>query len=150
MKTLETYFHEIELFKDLQTEYVDFLIGCASSVHFQAGELITKEGAPANHFYVVRHGTVSIDVHDPRRGYIHLLTVGENDVLGWSWLFPPYRWHFDSRARTLIRAVALDGACIRDKCEAEPAFGYEFLKRFSTVMIHRLKVARMQVANVYG
>jgi CRP/FNR family transcriptional regulator, cyclic AMP receptor protein len=150
MKTLETLLSELELFQELEPKYIQFLAGCASNVIFQEGELVTKEGTPANHFYIIRHGSVSVDVHDTRRGYMRLLTVGENEVLGWSWMFPPYRCHFDARAKSLVRAVALDGVCIRKKCDDDQAFGYHFLRLFSRVLIHRLEAARMQMVNVYG
>jgi len=150
MKTLDVLLGEIELFHELDPKHIEFLAGCASNVIFQAGELVIKEGAPAKHFFIIRHGTVSVDIHDPRRGYLRLLTVSENEVLGWSWMFPPYRSRFDARAQSLVRAVALDGACIRQKCEDDQVFGYHFYKLFSRVLIHRLEAARMQMANVYG
>ena len=77
-------------------------------------------------------------------------TIDDGDVVGWSWLFPPYRWHFDARALDVVRAVAFDGACLRGKCDDDHAFGYELLDRFSPVMLERLQATRLQLLDVYG
>jgi hypothetical protein len=76
-------------------------------------------------------------------------TVAEGEVMGWSWLVPPYRWHFDGKAIDFVRAIALDGKCLRTKCEKDHDLGYELLKRFSEMMSHRLDAARMQLIDLY-
>ena len=77
-------------------------------------------------------------------------TIEGGEVLGWSWLFPPYRTFFDARALNAVRALSLDGSCLRTKCEKDPAFGYELLKRFAGVVISRLEATRMQLLDLYG
>ena len=77
-------------------------------------------------------------------------TVEEGDVLGWSWLIPPYHWHFDARAIDLTRAIALDGKCLRTKCEEDHNLGYELLKRFSHIIEQRLQATRIRLLDVYG
>jgi hypothetical protein len=69
--------------------------------------------------------------------------------MGWSWLFPPYTAHFDARAVEPIRATVLDGACLRRKCEADPALGYEIMKRFSGILIERLQSTRRQLVDAF-
>jgi CRP-like cAMP-binding protein len=71
-------------------------------------------------------------------------------VLGWSWLFPPYRWHFDARALELTRAIALDGKCLREKCEEDHDLGYELVKRVAQIIMERLQATRLQLLDVYG
>jgi len=71
-------------------------------------------------------------------------------VLGWSWLFPPYRWHFDAHATTVVRATAFDGTCLRGKCDADPALGYELTSRFAQTLIERLQWTRLRLLDVYG
>ena len=71
-------------------------------------------------------------------------------MVGWSWLFPPYRWHFDARALSHVRATAFDGACLRGKCEDDPALGYDLMKRFAQVLIERLQWTRLRLLDVYG
>jgi CRP-like cAMP-binding protein len=77
-------------------------------------------------------------------------TVGEGEVLGWSWLFPPYKWHFDARASTFVRALALDGACLRGKCETDPELGRRVLERFAQVVVQRLEATQLQLMDLYG
>ena len=77
-------------------------------------------------------------------------TIDEGDVLGWSWLFPPYVWHFDVKAVELTRAIAMDGECLRNKCEEDHELGYEIMKRFSHVMVNRLSATRLQLLDIYG
>ncbi len=72
------------------------------------------------------------------------------DILGWSWLFPPYRWSVEARAVQQVRAIKLDGECLRGKCELDPAMGYELMKRFSQIMLQRLEAARLQLLDIYG
>jgi CRP-like cAMP-binding protein len=133
----------------LAPQHVDLIVGCASNVRFEPGEFVFRSGNEANYFYVVRSGRVSVEVIAPQRGAITIETVGEGDLLGWSWLIPPFQWHFDARALNLTRAIALDARCLRGKCDADPALGYELLKRFSQVMEQRLEATRLQLLDLY-
>jgi hypothetical protein len=90
-----------------------------------------------------------VEVIAPQRGAITIETVGDGELLGWSWLIPPFQWHFDARALNLTRAIALDARCLRGKCDADPALGYELLKRFSQVMEQRLEATRLQLLDLY-
>jgi CRP/FNR family transcriptional regulator, cyclic AMP receptor protein len=137
-------------FKDLAKPHLETIVGCAANVTFDAGAFIYREGAQADHFYVVRHGKVGVETFAPGRGAMTVETVEDGEVLGWSWLFPPYKAHFDARALTLVRALSLDGACLRAKCEKDPAFGYEIMKRFAPVLIQRLDSTRLQLLDLYG
>jgi CRP-like cAMP-binding protein len=148
--TLEPILAEHPFFKDLDPRYLQLIVGCASNVRFEAGQFIFREGDEANQFYLIRHGSASIEVFVPERGPLMIQTLGEGDVLGWSWLFPPYRWVFDARAITLTRAIALDGACLRRKCEEDHELGYELLKRFAQIIMERLQATRLQLLDVYG
>ena len=148
--TLEPILAEHLFFKDLHPRYLQLVVGCASNVRFEAGQFIFHEGDEANQFYLIRHGSVGIEVFVPERGPLMIQTLGEGDVLGWSWLFPPYRWVFDARAVSLTRAIALDGACLRKKCEEDHELGYELLKRFAQIIMERLQATRLQLLDVYG
>lgn len=148
--TLEPILAAHPFFKDLNPRYLQLVVGCASNVRFEAGRFIFHEGDEANQFYLLRHGSVSLEVSIPERGALIIQTLSEGDVLGWSWLFPPYRWAFDARAMTLTRAIALDGACLRKKCEEDHELGYELLKRFAHIIMERLQATRLQLLDVYG
>ena len=99
-----------------------------------AGQYLFHEGEPADRFFVVRRGRVALDVHVPRAADQVVDTVDEGDVVGWSWLVPPYRWFFDARAVADVSAVAFDATCLRGKCEEDPALGYALMQRVAQVM----------------
>ena len=97
----------------------------------------------------MRSGKITVEAFVPNRGPIILQTIASNDIVGWSWLFPPYQWCYDIKAIERTRVIAFDGRCLRGKCEEDPALGYELMKRFSHVMVRRLRATRMQVLDVY-
>ena len=150
METLERILIEHPFFKGLETQYLQLIIGCASNVRFNAGQFIFREGEEANQFYLIRYGKVALEIFSPNRGPITIQTLREGEVLGWSWLFPPYQWHFDARALELTRAIALDGECLRKKCEEDHNLGYELMKRFAQIIEQRLEFTRLQLLDVYG
>jgi CRP/FNR family cyclic AMP-dependent transcriptional regulator len=147
--SLEPYLREHPIFVDIDPAYITVLAGCAANVCFKAGELIFRQTEPADYCYLIRDGKVSIELTTPNQAPLVIQTLGPGEVLGWSWLFPPYRWHYNARALETTRAVALDGACLRGKCDREPALGYELMKRFSAIMHARMQAARLQISNVY-
>jgi CRP/FNR family cyclic AMP-dependent transcriptional regulator len=150
METLERTLREHPFFKDLEVPHLRLLAECASNVRFDAGEVIFREGERANTFYLIRHGKVAVETFTPDRGPIIIQTLGEGDLLGWSWLIAPYRWRFNARAVELTRAIALDGECLRGKCEDDYSLGYELMKRIAHVIEHRLQATRLQLLDVYG
>lgn len=150
IQTLEPILSAHPFFHDLEPRYLKLIVGCAANVRFEAGQFVFREGDEANQFYLIRHGSVSLEIFAPNRGSITTQTLGEGDVLGWSWLFAPYRWSCDARAVTLTRAIALDGACLRAKCEGDHELGYELLKRFAHVIMDRLSATRLQLLDLYG
>jgi CRP-like cAMP-binding protein len=93
---------------------------------------------------------VALQVFVPQRGPITVETVAAGEVLGWSWLFPPYRWHFDAQALELVRAIAFDGQCLRNKCAEDHDLGYALMQRFAQIMLQRLQATRLQLLDVYG
>ncbi len=150
MKTIDTVLHDVPVFQGMSREALELLAGCASNVRFADGEMLFREGDDANVFYVIRHGRVALDMFVPARGPVTIETVDPGEVIGWSWLFPPYRWHFDAKALGLVRATVFGGACLREKCEQDTAFGYDLMSRFAQVMIERLQWTRLRLLDVYG
>jgi CRP/FNR family cyclic AMP-dependent transcriptional regulator len=147
--TLEPILAKHPFFEGLAKPYLELLTGCASNVRFNAGEYVLREGVEADKFYIIRTGKIALEIVSPHKGPIIVETLEDNDVLGWSWLFSPYRWHFDARAVTVTRAIALDGKCLLGKCEQDHDLGYDFLKRFSHVMVQRLNATRLQLLDMY-
>jgi len=149
METLEPILAEHPFFKGLEPRHLRLIAGCASNVRFNAGQLLFQEGEEANQFYMIRQGKVAVEIRAAERGIITAQTIGEGEVLGWSWLMPPYRWRFDARALELTRAIALDGRCLRTKSEEDHSLGYELLKRFSLIIVERLDAMRLQLLDLY-
>lgn len=150
MKTLDAEVAGSPVFQSLSAAQLELIAGCGQNTGFEAGDYLFREGGQADTFYLLRHGRVQLEIFAPGRGAVTIQTVDEGDVVGWSWLFPPYRWHFDARALDPVRAVAFDGACLRGKCDDDHSLGYELLRRFSPVMLERLQATRMQLLDVYG
>jgi CRP/FNR family cyclic AMP-dependent transcriptional regulator len=149
IENLERILIEHPFFDGMKQEHMDLLVGCASNVRFDAGQFILREGEEANSFYLIRQGKAALEIYAPGRGSISIQTLGAGEVLGWSWLVPPYRWRFDARAIELTRAIALDGKCLRQKCEKDADLGFALLQRFSQVMVEHLQATRLQLLNVY-
>lgn len=140
---------EHPLLASLPGDGVAQVAGCARNRAFAQGALLLSEGAPADTFYVLRRGRVALEVHVPGRGAVVIETLGPGALVGWSWLFPPFRWHFDARAVTPVGAVAVDGACLRAKADEDAEFGYQLLRRLGSVMLDRLQATRVRLLDLY-
>lgn len=150
MNTLEPILAEHPFLKGLPPALLAELVGCAANVKFDTGAFVFRQGQEANNFYILRDGKVAVEVFAPQKGAITIDTLAAGDVLGWSWLIPPYHWHFDARAIEPTRAIALDGRCMRTKCESDHELGYELMKRFAQIIEQRLDATRWQLLDVYG
>jgi CRP/FNR family transcriptional regulator, cyclic AMP receptor protein len=150
MRTLDALITDSPVFAGLDPEELELIAGCASNVVFHEGARLFREGDPADVFFLVRHGLVALDAYVPNRGQLTVETVGAGEIVGWSWLVPPYRWHFTGRAVEPIRAVQFDGACLRGKCDADPVLCRDLLTRFAQVLVNRLQATRLQLMDVYG
>ena len=150
METIDALLREVPVFRGLEPAQLELIAGCGSNVHFDQGAVLFREGDAADIFYLVRHGTVALETYVPARGPAMIETLQPGEVVGWSWLFPPYRWHFDARALTDLRATAFDGACLRGKADADPRLGYDLMSRFAQVLIERLQWTRLRLLDLYG
>src|SRR3989304_10473252 len=110
------------------------LVGCASNVRFTEGSYMIREGELANTFFLIRSGRVALEIDVSGKGGLRIETSGPGEILGWSWLIYPYRWHFSGVAVLDTQAIALDGECLRTKCDSDSHFGYEMLKRLAQGM----------------
>ena len=149
-QTLEPLLRGHRFFTELAPEHLTLIAGCAANVSFPAGAFLFREGAPADTFYLIRLGKVALEVSTPANGALTISTLAEGDVAGFSWLLQPHRWQFDGRAVDRVLAVQLDGTCLRDKCERDPALGYDLMRRFSALAVARLQATRLQLLDVYG
>ena len=148
VNAVESVIAEHPFLRGLKPEHLRLLVNSALRMHYKAGELIFCEGDPANRFYLIEQGRVSLE--SPRRDEapVAVQVIGPGDVLGWSWLFPPYYWHFDARVLEPTTAIFFYGTRLREQCEQDHDFGYEMMKRMSQVVIRRLQAARKQLLAV--
>lgn len=150
MQTLEPILAEHPFFKNLDPKILKVLTGCATNVVFKPGDFIFREEGDAQEFYLIRKGQVALEIYAPGRGAVTIQTLHDGNVLGWSWLVPPYQWHFDARAVEETRAIALNGRCLRTKCEECHELGYELMKRFAFVVTQRIEALTLQLLDIYG
>jgi len=150
MNDLQALLADHPFFAGLDPSYLELIAGCGAGERFEAGQALFLDGEEANRFFVIRQGRVALDVFVPGRGAVTIQTVDDADVFGWSWLFPPYRWHFNARAVDLARVIAFDATCIRETMERDNAFGYALMRRFAMVLERRLEATRMQLLDVYA
>ncbi|MDX1424076.1 MAG: cyclic nucleotide-binding domain-containing protein [Kiloniellales bacterium] len=150
MDGLERIVREHPFFAGLEEEFCAHICGCAKNVRFEADQYILHEGEAADQLYLLRHGRVALEVTVPGRGPVTFQTLVAGEIVGVSWLIPPYRWTYDAKALEATRAIAMDATCLRRKCEEDHDLGYEMMKRFVPVLIERLHGTRLQMLDVYG
>jgi CRP-like cAMP-binding protein len=134
---------------DLQDSDFDLMAGCGHIEVFPAGRFLIRENTDANHFFVIREGRVGLELAAPT-GPLMVETLGPGELVGWSWLFPPYRWTFDVEALEQTHAIVIDAACLRAKCDDDAEFGYRVMRAFSKVMVGRLQSTRLRLLDLYG
>jgi CRP/FNR family transcriptional regulator, cyclic AMP receptor protein len=132
-------------FIGISPPHIRLLADCAMRSQFTTGQVIFRKGETANRFYLIERGKVALE-SSAGNDVVTIGEVGPGDLLGWSWIFPPYLWHFDARAVEPTTAIFMYGTILRQYCEADPALGYELFKRMSEVMMHRLQAAREKLS----
>ena len=150
MRTIDALLAEVPALSGMEPEHLELISGCATNRVFAVGEQLMREGERADDFYVIRSGDVALETYLPQRGALTIETLHDGDLLGWSWLVPPYRTMFDARALTQTRTVSFDGSCLRGKCQQDHELGYELLTRFVAVIVERLQATRLRLLDVYG
>jgi CRP/FNR family cyclic AMP-dependent transcriptional regulator len=149
-RSIDEVVAESPSFEGLGQDQLQLIAGCGRIAGFEGGDQLFSEGEPADVFYVLRHGRLALEMFMPGRGAMTVSTHGPGEVVGWSWLFPPYRWHLDGRALERGSAIVFDGKCLRQKADSDHHLGYELMKRFAAQMVARLQATRVQLLDVYG
>ena len=134
----------------ISSHHIRLLADCAMSTDFEPDQVIFREGETANRFYLIEAGKVALQSSTDTGKPVIIDRIGEGELLGWSWLFPPYVWHFTARAEERTRAIFFYGTVLREYCEKDPALGYELFKRMSEVMTRRLQSARTRLLKAYA
>ncbi len=150
MQTIEQLLAEAKAFNGMAQEHLALIAGCAQNQTFEDGAYLMREGDAADTFYVIRYGRVALETHVPQRGALTIETIDDGDLLGWSWLVPPFRVDFDARAMGNVHTVTFDAACLRGKSDADPVLGYELMRRFIPVIVERLQATRVRLLDIYG
>jgi len=121
------------------------LAAMCEHVTVPAGQRLFEENSIADRFWIIDAGQVTIDASVPGRGRVIIETVGRGDVVGLSWILPPYRWRFGAVATQRTQAFAFDAIAAREACTADPVLGYELVRRFSAVVVRRLQATRARL-----
>mgnify|MGYP005671828373 CR=1 FL=1 len=149
MTSIEDRLARQPLLASLDEEQLEVVAGCARDVAFAEGEDIIRAEQNADRFFVIDEGRVAISVDTPR-GPLTISTIGAGDVLGVSWMLPPYRWTFDGVAAVPTTAIQFDATCLRGKCDADPRLGYALYTALAGIVRDRLVAARLQLMDLYG
>lgn len=150
MKKIVDILGEHSFFKELSKDHLAFIAGCGKNVVFEENRVIAMPGDPCDEFYLIRHGQAALILEIPPYHPFIYQTLGENEILGLGWLIPPYRWTVTVQATQTLRAIAIDGACIREKCEKDPSLGFKLMKHLAEVLVAREEAARLHLLDVYG
>jgi len=148
VKAVERVIAEHPFVRGLKPQHLRLLTDSAMRMRYEAGDLIFREDDPANRFYLIEQGRVSLESQARDEAPVTVEVIGPGDVLGWSWLFPPYSWHFDALALEPTTAIFFYGTRLRGQCEHDHDFGFEMMKRITQVMIHRLQATRKKLPSI--
>jgi CRP-like cAMP-binding protein len=126
-------------------EQLGVLAEAASDVTFPARHRLFEDGGNANRFWLIQSGHVSLDLNVPGQGPVVIETIGMGELLGWSWLFPPYKWAFGAVAATRVEAFEFDALTVREACLTDSGLGYELNQRITRVLAKRLQATRIRL-----
>lgn len=149
MESLTAVLKNHPFFRGFSPELIEKLVPYASVINFPPGKMIFNEGEEANHFYLILTGSVILEVFIPNYGPVTIERIEAGDVLGWSWLYAPHRWHFNARASEETRAILLNGKTLRESIEEDLELGFNLLKRMTRVVEHRLQSTRLKLIEFY-
>lgn len=135
---------------DLKPRSLSAIATYSNHVVLGAGERVFDVDGPADRFWLLLDGRVNLDLHSPGRGDLLVETIGPGDILGWSWLFPPYRWQFGAVAVEDSRAIVVEAKSLRLLCSLDNTLGMAMYERFAKVAIHRLQTTRMRLLDIYA
>jgi CRP-like cAMP-binding protein len=147
---LVSYLRLHTIFSDLEPEHIEVLARHCEEKEFSAGHLLFRQGESAEHFYILREGSIKVEVPAISGPALVVQTLGEGDVLGWSWLIPPYRWTFEAKAVKDSKVLMFDGKFLLQHCESDADFGYALMKRFAGLMSERLHAARLKMMDSWA
>ena len=149
-REIEDYLSTHAFFSEMDKSFVEFLSDTVTELQINRGDVLFQQGKPADKFYLLRKGQVSVQVPALMGPTLDIQTLVEDQILGWSWLIPPYRWSFQARALEDSDLLEFDGSAILARCEEDSRFGYELFKRFAALMSERLDAARQKMMDEWN
>ena len=138
------------IFSDLSPAHIESLAKHGKEKAFAAGDLLFRQDEPAEHFYILMDGVIEVEVPSIMGPALLVQTLGADDVLGWSWLIPPYKWTFEAKAKRDSSVLEFDGKALLQACEQDTGFGYALMKRFTGLMSQRLHAARLKMMDSWA
>jgi CRP/FNR family transcriptional regulator, cyclic AMP receptor protein len=149
-QSIDTYLTSHEFFTGFNEVDLKFLCDCSSLEQIEQGQMLFRQGEQADKFYVVRTGRISIQMPAIMGPNIEMQSLGSDQILGWSWLISPFKWSFQALAEETSELIRFDGTAILARCEQNPKFGYEMLKKFAGLMSIRLDAARRKMMDEWN
>lgn len=149
-QAIRNYLSEHPFFSGLDEKFIDFLSASSTTRHIEQGHVLFRQGTRADKFYLLQSGEVSVEVPALVGPVLQIQNLGQDQILGWSWLISPYQWHFQARVEEDADLIEFDGSAILEHCEQDPKFGYELLKRFAGLMSERLDAARQKMMDEWN
>jgi CRP-like cAMP-binding protein len=134
-----------QFLRGMPDEHLAILAGVTTLVHVPAGHRFFEAGTVAKHFWLIRAGQIAIDLRAPGDGRTIIETIGRGEMVGVSWFFPPFQWQFGAVAVQPAELFECDAAAVRERCETDPGFGYEFTRRMIVVVARRLQATRLHL-----
>ena len=135
----------------MDPEHVEMMMDCViGHSTFEEDDVIFRAGSQADRFYLLEDGEVALEVHSPAKPHRIVQTVSGGDILGWSWLFEPYRWSFDARALVPTTAIVLDAEKVRHCADEHADVGVIVIKRIAGLVVRRLQATRLQLLDLYA
>lgn len=150
MKCLTERIIEHPFFRNMKPEHLAILTESAKEASFKAGDVIFREGQPADGFFLIETGCIAVEAHEPGDRDALIQDIGPGEVVGWSWLFEPFTWRFGARALEPTTAIVLSGGHLLTAAECDHEFGFELMKRVAQVAIHRLQVTRKRLLEAHA
>ena len=149
-QSITDYLAAHEFFSEISDDILKFLCECSSTYEIKKEQILFRQGEPADKFYIIRNGTISIQMPAIMGPALDIQTLGKDQVLGWSWLISPYKWNFQTKADEYSELLQFEAAAILARCDQEPKFGYELFKKFAGLMSAGLNAARQKMMDEWN